>query len=508
MNREITCREKNPPESPKTSRTAKVLILSIGNSIAMLASIASGMVAARYLSKADYATIRQTFLAYEFVAPLLMLGLPNALHYCLPRNNSDRRGILIDNITLLLIGGGVFSLFILLGGNYLLAGVFNNENLEKTLSWMAVYPLIIMPVAGMGAVLVFSERVRVLAIYNTITSLIIACLGIFAIVSSKSYEIPVLMRIWVPAIFLPFAIYLMFVAVPGDYRMPRWGSMTAMLRYSVPLGFATMLGTLTIQLHSVIVAAMCSPTDFAVYINGAAEIPIIGIVTGSISTVAFAEMSIACAKKDNTTALAIFRSVSIKSASILFPTMCFFLVAAEQFIIILYSKEYLDSVVPFIIYLGILPARIVVYGTALMALGMTRLILIRSIFDLIINGFFCYIFVNIFGYVGAALSLVATLYTWTIPFNLSKISDGFGVRWTELLPWGAIGRTLAISLMTTPLPILFFKFSIFSEETINFLVAMFAYGIVTTYFLYRAGLFELPHGLIKKFPLSLRKKCE
>ena len=60
-----------------------MLAPSFGRTLTTLASIIFGMVAARLLSKHDYATMRQTMLAYSFVAPLLMLGLPDALYYFL-----------------------------------------------------------------------------------------------------------------------------------------------------------------------------------------------------------------------------------------------------------------------------------------------------------------------------------------------------------------------------------------------------------------------------------------
>ena len=74
-----------------------------------------------------------------------------------------------------------------------------------------------------------------------------------------------------------------------------------------------------------------------------------------------------------------------------------------------------------------------------MALGMTRVILVRSIFDLIINCILCYVLVKMIGYLGAAIATLLTLYLWTIPFNL-KISNGFGIRWQENLPFKDLFR--------------------------------------------------------------------
>ncbi len=66
------------------SRTAKVVALSTGQALTTVVTLAIAVVLSRIFSKADYATHRQTRLAYLFVAPLLSLGLHQAVFYFLP----------------------------------------------------------------------------------------------------------------------------------------------------------------------------------------------------------------------------------------------------------------------------------------------------------------------------------------------------------------------------------------------------------------------------------------
>jgi O-antigen/teichoic acid export membrane protein len=489
--------------APKATRTAKVFALSLGSSLSMIASIVFGMIASRWLSKHDYATIRQTFLAYEFAAPLLMLGLPNAVYYFLPREQHSKRGVIVDNMALLVGAGLFFSLFIAFGGHQLLARRFDNPDLRNTLPWLFPYPLLVMPIAGLAAVLVCADRTRTLAVYNVVSSLALTISGIVAVLATESYAVPVLVRIIVPAIFLPVALYLMFTAVPGPLRGPRWASMQEMVRYSVPLGLAAMLGSITLQLHSVIVASMCSPEDFAVYINGAMEIPVIAIVTGSITTVVFAEMAELCAKGDKVAALQLFHKASIKSACVLFPTMCFLLVTAKPFITFLYSEQYHASVVPFVIYLFVLPVRIVVYGAALMALGMSRVILVRSILDLAINSILCYVLVQTIGYIGAAIATMLTLYLWTIPFNLHTIAHGFGIRWQDSIPFKSLLKVLSVCVLCMPLAASgAYIFPMISLGRLS--LAAVLYWPVVAYLLYRATFFAPPLWLDQLIPFSFR----
>jgi len=489
---------------PETTRTSKVLALSFGSALSMVASIVFGMVSSRFLSKHDYATIQQTFLAYNFAVPILMLGLPNAVYYFLPREKQYKRGVLVDNIALLLGAGLIFSLFIGFGGYKLLAMRFNNPDLLHTLPWLVLYPLLLMPVAGVSAVLVYADQTKTLAVYNVMSSLLLTLSGIVAVLATKSYAAPILVRIIVPAVVLPIAIYLMFKAVPGTMRWPKWLGMQAMVRYSVPLGLASIFGSITLQMDSMIVSSMCSPEDFAVYYNGAMELPLIGIITGSITTVVFAEMAKLCARGDKVAALQLFHKASIKSACILFPTMCFLLVTANPFITVLYSEQYQASVVPFVIYLFVLPVRIVVYGAALMALGMTRVVLFRSIIDLTINAILCFFLVKQFGYIGAAVSLVVMLYVWSTPYNLHKIAEGFNVRWSDSLPFKSLFRILLICILCIPLAVLgAYGFPLFALG--KMILAAFFYWPIVGYLLYRQRFFVLSARFERLIPELIRR---
>jgi O-antigen/teichoic acid export membrane protein len=258
-----------------------------------------------------------------------------------------------------------------------------------------------------------------------------------------------------------------------------------MLLYSLPLGFATMLGTLTMQLHALIVATLCSPDEFSIYINGAIELPIISIVTGSITSILLSDMSAQCANGNLSEALGLFRAASIQSACILLPAMCFFFVMAEPFIVVMYSKEYIKSLNPFLMYLGIMPGRIVVYGAAMMALGMTREVMWRSLIDLIINAVLCWLFVRIFGYVGAALGLVCTIYFWTIPFNLYKLSKGFNVGLSEILPWTSLGKIFIVSLASGILLFCTRQFYVSSNTIYELMVSFLAFICFVSFLLHK-----------------------
>lgn len=487
----------------KNSRTSKVLALSLGQTLTAVSALISTMVAARILTKFDYATFKQTLLAYNFVAPLLLLGLPNAVYYFIPREKKNEKNIILEVLILIFILSIFFSLFLLFGGGNLLAKRFDNPALAETLEWMIFYPIYVMPTSIVGAVLLTQNRLKTLVTYNVLTTLLLTIATIAAIFITKNYEGPLLVQIFLPIIFLPIALWLIFKDLNGLFEVPNVKRIIGMLKYSIPIGLAGMLGLIMLQTDKMIVSLMSSPVDFANYINGAIEIPLIGVITGSISSVILVDMTTMIAKKDMTSALELFKTAALRSASILFPVMIFLLAAGKPFILTLFSEKYLESVVPFYIYLFILPIRIVVYGSALMALGFSKVILVRSFFDLLINLCLSVILVYFFGYLGAAFATILTLYIWTVPYNLVKIGQGFGVKTIDILPLKPLIKTLLICVICSPLALAHHLLPD-NNWLLELFIAALLYFPAVLYILHRNNLFIIPVNIINKLPEKFR----
>lgn len=145
--------------------------------------------------------------------------------------------------------------------------------------------------------------------------------------------------------------------VPADDGQIRGDSIRKLLKISVPLGLASMVGTLDSYLDKWIVSAMLSPETYAVFANGAHEIPFIGAITGAITTVILVDMTRACKCGDYAQALQLFRGAAEKTSMILLPIMMLLLVLSEPLIAFLYTDAYLGAVNVFRVYVLFLPMR-------------------------------------------------------------------------------------------------------------------------------------------------------
>lgn len=429
------------------SRKSKVFSLSLAQGVVTASTVVLSMVFTRVMTKDDYATYLQTFLAYDFLKPVLTLGLPMALYNLLPGEVKGKK-VVSEVMLLLFLAGVIFSLFMIFGGTDLLAKRFNNPNLSQTLKWMTIYPLYTFPILCVGSVLVVNNRVGINAIYNIITGVGLAIAVIIAAFIYRGYTYPLIVKIFFPLFIFPFGIYYCFKYTSGKFDIPELSSLWRILKFSVPLGLATTIASIAVQLSNMIVSIFCSPSDYATFSTGAREIPFITVVTGSIATVIMAEMALHIKNGELKRSLELFRRGTTVSSMFLIPILLFLILYGDCFIKLMYSEAYADSVIPFRIFLFYLPIRIVQYNTVYIAFGQSRAILFRSAVHLIITALCCLFFVCEFGYWGAALGAITASYLWALPYNLYKLSSYFKCKKVEVLPIKNLSRVFLWSSLS------------------------------------------------------------
>ncbi|MCX5672207.1 MAG: oligosaccharide flippase family protein [Planctomycetota bacterium] len=441
------------------SRTFKAAVLSLGKVLAQCSRILSAAILSRVLTVEGYATLRQTFLAYDAGEPLLQMGLPQALYYFLPGEKKRARGVLIENLLLLSLSGGAFGVFLALGGNRLLALRFNNPALEQSLLLLVPYALVSMPASALAACLLARGRAVPVAIFSVIERLVLLALVVFPVLVWRSAEAGIAGTMAGSAVMLVPALLLMFRSTRDGTARPTLRGMWDQFKYSIFLGLAGALGTFTISLDKLIVSSMCQPEAFAIYANGAIEVPLFSVLTGSVLAVILPDIRRLYKEGRFHEALALWQRGAKKCALIVFPVMWFLLAMAPDLVCVLFSAKYADSALPFRLYQTLLPLRVVVWGAMLMAAGKSHLILIRTAVECVLSLVLCVLYVKSVGYMGAVLGTVQTLYMFSTVFNLIVIARLYKVRVREVLPLGAVLKMLLVSFVgcVALVPVLFVK---------------------------------------------------
>jgi O-antigen/teichoic acid export membrane protein len=427
------------------SRTAKVFILSSGQTLTALVGIISTSILTHLLTKDDFGSYRQAMLAYSFAVPFVILGLDRTLYAFLPSETNRPRSVLIENLILLTVAGGLLSLFIILGGDRLLAVRFNNPALASLLSLMFLYPLFMLPASAISACLMSRNKTEQLTVFNILSRLCLFLLVIIPCYFLPKSSTAILGHVAAAVLTTVTAVYLMFRACLGEIWKPTLNGMKEQINFAIPLGLSAIIGTTGVMLDQMLVSLRCSPKIFAVYTVGAMEIPLIGIVTGSITSVIIVEY-VGFYQAGNLQAIIdLIHKAMIKSAILILPAMTFLFCIAPEFIRLLFGKSYEWGAVPFRIYLLQLPIRTITFGAVLQSTKKSKYILISSMLYITANAIFGWSLISIFGAAGAALGALLAEYLVLVPFLMIILTKVLKTKMINLFPWRDLGKLLVIS---------------------------------------------------------------
>jgi O-antigen/teichoic acid export membrane protein len=394
----------------------------------------------------DLATYRQSLLIYQVAIPFLGLGMGSAILFFLPLEVKRRKAIVLETILVCTFTGFIFATFLWLGGNEFIAKHFDNENLINSLLLISILAIFAAPNIVINPLLVVLNKVTTLSIYQVGTNL---CVGIGVIFACVYYGDPLAMvgaRVGLLILGALLGLKVIWTFLPkGKAKLSR-SSAQELISYGLPLSLSMCVGTLSLQLDKIIVSVKATPETFAIYSNGAMEIPIIGIITSSICLVMLVPFRKHFGENNLDKSKAIYQQVSDKISFILLPVMIYFGLCAKPFILLMYSDKYIESVLPFLLYLLIIPSRTILQG-AMAAVGKGKILLRNSIVSLCLNATLTLVLVSYYGYLGAIIATIITLYCWDVVISLREISLSLKCRFIDVYPFDKLIKTIFAALL-------------------------------------------------------------
>ena len=396
----------------------EALFLAVGQGLTAVMTLVVLSVLAHLYDKDQLATYQQTFLVFLVLAPILQLGVAEAIFYFIPIEQNRKRGRLLDATLVLITSASVFSVFILFGGNFLISNWLNNPQIGKLLYWLIPYALTVTPGSIIAPSLIANGEAVRSAWFTIVKECIVGLATLTPALLTMPVETVIISHIIANASMNLIGVRLILL-LPGDAKArPNRGAIYELLKFSLPVGVTAMIGRIARQLDKVLVGLFYPPEIFAVFAAGAVELPLIGIATRSISLVKIADLKRAVHRGDIDEALRIFRRIGEVTGYVIIPFTFFFMIEAELIVTVLFSEKYLASSEPLRIYLLLLPTRIVTFGTLMLALNQGKLILFRTAVGLAINFLLSITLIQLIGPNGAALATVTAAFVWGIPISL------------------------------------------------------------------------------------------
>ena len=430
------------------SLARKAGIFTISRAVAIVAQLGGLIILSRALPKEVYAQLQYLLLIYSTAQVFGQFGLPDSIFYFFEKYPPEKRKGIALYISKILMWAAFGSVVLLFGiGWYGTAAPAYQP--ARPLLWMFMALVVLeLPTIPVPNILIALNQAGKAAWYNIfigITQLLALTLPL--LLPNPLYWISVGLlsygglRLLVSA----FLFYYNFKKYKASALPP--GFLKELLYYSVPLSLAQLFWTLNRQVDKYAVKEFLPPATYAEYSNGAWELPLIPTIAWSVAAVMMPQMVSYFLKKETRPLLALWLASIKKVSVIVLPLVVFFLLASEEFIVLLFSEKYKNAVIPFFIYTFILLQRVASYSNMQKALNCTRQITYGAVCLFGINAILVVPFVLWLGVAGPPLaSVVAQTFSWWYALNV--IRKLLGVKFKEVFPFKFYGKTLFIAALS------------------------------------------------------------
>jgi O-antigen/teichoic acid export membrane protein len=418
-----------------------------GAGLASLGVLLSGVlnllllaVLTRTLSRPEFALFSQVYLIQDTLGAILPLGLPAALAFFVPRAEPGQTralGFWTGGLLLLL---AVPAALVLVTVAPLVA---SEPEAIRVVRLLGLYVLADLPGQALPAYLLARRAYR--GFFGVTLLFTVSRLLSLAIPALLGATMGTLMAWFLVVAALRLALFLWYFLFQTE------GSLSVapvqprrLFGMGVPLSLTAIVGKLNLKADQYGVWAAAGKEKLAVYSVGAVELPLVSSLAYSVTNALVPTLTLAHAGDDRDGFRRLWHGSVEKVAAIMMPVFFFFLVLADPAIRVLFSAEFSEAVIPFRIYLFLLPLRLCGYGSVLRALGETRPILTASLAALLVNAVLIFPLYFAMGIAGPAVaSDLAQLVA--IVMLLARIRIHLGLAWTRIMPFGRLGRTMLVA---------------------------------------------------------------
>lgn len=432
----------------RTSVGKNAVILTGSKILVSMLGVITAMLLARFRTLEEYGTYSQIIMIADLVSSILLLGLPNSINYFLAKEEEEgkRQKFLSVYYTLSTIMTIIIAVSLLVSLPMIIR-YFNNPMIKKFAYVFVIYPWASLMINSLSNACIVYGKMRKLLYFNVVQS--IATLTILLIAKMFALPFQVYMYFYM-ALLCGFAVVgvLWVRSFAGGIALGlEWKLIRKIFVFSIPIGLASVVGTITIQLDKFVIGRFFSTEQYAIFANASKELPVTLVAT-SLTAVLLPALVKLLDKEDKRDAVELWGNAANISFSFMALIVGGFLVFAPDIMSLFYSEKYVttDGIAVFRIYTLILLFKSIYWGIFLNALGKTKFILYTSILTLIFNFIGNIVFYYLMGFIGPAISSLLVIGIMAFA-QLRFTGRLLNVPLKKILPWKNFGVNLIQTLV-------------------------------------------------------------
>jgi O-antigen/teichoic acid export membrane protein len=484
-----------------SGRSLKIIVLTIGNGVNILISILMLPFLVRSLSYEEYGTYGQIQIILNLLLIVFLFSLNQSITILLSKSHNPKNTIhTVTLIALTLTFLGSISLSFLAST---LAHSFENILIDQLL------PLSLFQFAGQlffsfyFSAAIFYDKVKQATLIVILTN-ILRIVGLFIAINYFNGLTAIIWVLNITSILQAIWIYLILPKIAkgiGTFELK-----TAKEVFSIggPMMLTSITDRSAVYIDGLMISAMLTTTQYAIYRAGAFEVPFIASLYGSVSVILIPEVIKLIHGNQTENAVKLKNKAISTTAFIIYPILVYILFFSKPILTVYITDKYADSALIFSIFSLSLLVRINDYQDILIAKSKASRIFRISLIMLLINILLNYFFIKYWGILGGALAYILWLfgyasllaYTTAIAVNKS-IHDFFDFK-----------KLFTILLISSLLSSVFYFLYYFYQNSFLAIGFAFVYLPLVYLILYRMKIIDnvFIEKLIKKIPIPFLNK--
>ena len=442
-------------ERKTSSLTRSAIWLMSAKTLAFAFAFALPVLLTRSLSQTEYGLFKQVFLVVSTATVILPLGYSMSAYYFLPRETDvRRRGQIVLNILLFAgVVGGAACLALCLRPS-LLSAMFGDQELAAYAPLVGIIILLWLFSSFIEVVAVANQELRLATVFIVTAQLSKTLLMFAAALAFDTVEALVYAALIQGVLQTAVLLWYLRSRFPGFWRSFDWSVVRVQTAYALPFGLAGLLYTLQMDLHNYFVSNRFSAATFAVYSIGVAQLPLVGILRESVSSVMIPRVSQLQKSGETREIVVLLARAARKLAAVYLPLYALLMVVGREFLSVMFTSAYADAWPVFAINLTLLPLSLVEFDAVIRAYEQHRYFMLKVrivLFTLML--FALWFGILRFGVVGAIGVVVLVNFAERIA-AAAKFGRVLGVTPRDLPLVGDVGK-LAVASTVAGLVALF-----------------------------------------------------
>ncbi|MGZ5434841.1 MAG: lipopolysaccharide biosynthesis protein [Pyrinomonadaceae bacterium] len=469
------------------SLTARAFLLMFAKGTAYILGFALPLLLVRRLTQYEFGLYKQVFLIVSTAVTVLPLGFGLSAYYFLPRENDERKSAVVFNVLCFNVFVGALAFMLLLLRPSLLASLFGSAELTHyaplvglvMLLWMTALFLEIAAIAREEAKL---ATVFIIASQLTKTALLLTAAAMFGSIRALLYA-----ALAHGAIQNLILILYLRSRFPGFWKKLNGGVMRAQLSYALPIGTAGLIFGVLIDMHNYIVSYRFGAAAFAVYAVGCFSLPLVNVVGESFGVVLIPHISRLQKEGATREIILIVAQTMRKLALVYFPLYAFLMVAGREFLIVVFTEQYLASWPIFVVHLTTVPFFVLITDPIMRAHAKHRFFLLKVRVVTVVLLFLALWFGSFyFGLLGA-ISIMVVFSLADRFIETAKAWSIVGVKWTDAALLKDVGKVAVAALAAGSLTAVVRMFAMGQRPFVMLVVCGIAFAAFYLSFIWLLG---------------------